>query len=155
MMTLDDIMPLIDNRSVTTEDFNSFISTIRESLPKSTIERSHLRLVRPKKVGPVDTSVSGVEHGLKHKGDTSPLRTRRGRNAVKDRGEYNKKHASEFSEEVEFLLSNRDVEPDKIVIANVDESKLLRLVVRLLREDVLDRDWLYSLKGVIECHLKS
>ncbi len=142
-IALESLIRSIDDRTVTTEQFNLFL----ESLPKSTVERSIYRRERVTTPDPAERKPSRqVSHRISHRGDTSPMRTGRGKNAVRKQAEDNKRHPEKFAEAVQFIVGNRGKPITESSLAVVtDKGALQQLVTKLLNVDSNDRDWYYQL----------
>lgn len=139
---LNDVLLKIEDGTLTTDDFNKFIS---EALAKGTSERLHRRTRRS--VGPDDVSMVG-RVTPKHTADNDP---RKGRGARNFRGAEKKKqdkekqnHPEWFTESIEFLSLNHNKPVSKVSVSN--PAFLKRLVARLMHENTeFNKDWLYRL----------
>jgi len=144
---LDRIFCLIEQRTVSTDDFNNLI----ESLPKHGNERV-IRHVRSPASGVSPPTKKPGEKTPKRAGDTSPMKTRRGRNAVRDRGKENKENSEEFRIAAEFLLRNncRPIREFAKDLVDINKRPLLLLVSELCNRTNtgdLNKTWLMTLKN--------
>lgn len=140
-MKIDEILNLIENKQITTEHFNTFIETTAKSAHEKVFRRS--RLHKNEQDGNPETTAKRIVRT----GDTDPTKTRRGKNAVKKRGEQNKLNANKFTEAVEFINSNQGKPLSECNLDQVqDLNKLKTLTIRLLTtKDHQNHSWLSDL----------
>jgi len=150
-MNIDKLLVLIEDKSVTADDFNNLL----ESLPKSTVERVQRRVrVKPgNPLRPVDTNpVKKAEHSVSRTSDTDPTKTAHGRRSVAKRGAINKQKANRFKEAIEFLVNNNN----RNIIECSEECKdpfvITTVINRLLGkpDTMFNKDWLYGLKTCLD-----
>jgi rubrerythrin len=143
---------LIDEKTVTADDFNRFIA---ETSPTS-INKRVQRQLRPHKIGP---QVSSPERSVDDKTDhepadhNDPTTTSRGRNALRKQIKSNKANADQFREAIEFLQENTGkslLECKAQLEKVVDLESLNRLITRLSQwPNAYDRDWLTGLNELV------
>jgi len=123
--SLDKILELINNKTITLKDMNIFF----EALAKSAKERVD-RQTRPE-VGPEIKDVDKkVKSKVQRKGNTDPTQTLRGKQAVKKQGEKNKKNADKFkkfNESFEFVgsFNGKPIHESLAGVAKVKDSSTL------------------------------
>lgn len=148
------IITLIEQKTVTADDFNNLIQEALETSIHKRIQRN----MRPKKFGPrIRSPGRKVDDVTDHEGDNNPRSTSRGRSAQQKRVEHNKTHPEEFREAIEFLNINHTKPLAECDISDIRSKQALeRLVTRLLREPgtAFDTEWLYGLKRMLsESHV--
>jgi rubrerythrin len=151
--SVEKLMRLIDEKTVTAEDFDRFIA---ETFPTS-INKRVQRQMRPGKVGPqVSKPGKKVDDKTDHEpsGHHNPTSTPRGRSALRKRIKHNKSHPNEFQfhEAAEFLKKHNGIPLSECEskLCEVDQASLYKLIKRLLqRPNPLNQSWLIGLGQLI------
>ena len=151
--SVERIMRLIDEKTVTAEDFDRFIA---ETIPTS-INKRVQRQMRPGKIGP---QVTKPGRKVDDKTDreppdhNDPTTTARGRGALKRQIKHNKAHSDQFREAVEFLQTNKGkpLSECQAKLANISNPVALRRLTTVLakRPSQLDQEWRDWLIGLDE-----
>lgn len=139
---------MIEDKTVTAEDFNRFIA---ETSPTS-INKRVQRQLRPKKVGPqVSSPGRKVDDKTDHEpaDHNDPTTTSRGRRSLQRQIKRNKAHPEQFREAIEFLRNNNG-KPLSECKAALDDianlGSLCRIATRLSqRPSQYDSEWLLNL----------
>jgi Mn-containing catalase len=150
------ILRMIDEKTVTADDFNRFIA---ETSPTS-INKRVQRQLRPKKIGPRSSS---PERKIDDKTDhepadhNDPTTTARGRGALRRQIKRNKAHPEQFREAIEFIQTNNKVslEECRMKLCDVvDQGALHQIVSRLLqRPNQFSHEWLAGLDNLLSNHV--
>jgi hypothetical protein len=144
---------LIDEKTVTADDFNRFIA---ETSPTS-INKRVQRQMSPHKASPTITNPGRkIDDKTDHEpaDHNDPTSTGRGKSALRKQIKHNKKHPEQFSEAIEFLQENKGLalsECKSKLCAVVDRASLHAVVKKLSqRPSQFDREWLVGLGSLIE-----
>jgi len=151
------ILRLIDEKTVTADDFNRFIA---ETSPTSLNKRVQ-RQMKHDKIGPQSSSVGRqVDDITDHEpaGHNDPTTTLRGKHALRRQIKRNKAHPEQFREAIEFLEVNRckPLEECQAKLVNItNPAALQRLTAVLVKRPGINKewqDWLVDLDSVISKH---
>ena len=150
--SVERLLRLIDEKTVTAEDFDRFIA---ETIPTS-INKRVQRQIRPGKIGP---QVTSPERKVDDKTDheppdhNDPTTTARGRSSLKRQIKRNKAHPEQFREAIEFLRAycGKPISECELRLCNiVDRSSLHKLTAALIqRPNELDKAWLVELNNLL------
>jgi rubrerythrin len=144
------LLRLIDEKTVTVDDFNQFIA---ETSPTSINKRIQRQLHH--KVG-IQTKNYGrkIDDITDHKpsGNNDPTTTSRGRRALDKQIKRNKKYSYKFNEAIEFFNKYNNIPLSECNINNiVDKASLQKLTKALLqRESNFSHKWLSELNSLLE-----
>jgi len=146
------VQGLIEDKKVTTKDFNLFL----ESLPKSSEERL-ARYTRLRKQYHLRSPGKQVDDMTDKVGNNDPTKTPRGKLSVNKQAKDNQRHPDRFVEAAEFVKqnANKPLEECQAEAATIkDKTALLALITRLLGQSgvQLNTDWLRGIKRVAEGH---
>ena len=154
--SLKKLLPLIEQKKVTIDDFNAFIS---ESLPKATHERimRHTRMtgLTPRHKTPANKVDDKTDHEPGRHND--PTSTARGKRTVATQGKRNKQNARKFKpggafgEAVDFIRTNHGKAITEAELNSIaDHIALYRLTTRLLSTPSdLNKDWLFGVHRLL------
>ena len=154
--SLKRLLPLIEQKTVTADDFNAFIN---ESLPKSTHERimRHTRMtgVTPKHATPANKVDDKTDHKPGRHND--PTTTARGKRTVALQGKRNQRNANkfkpgnQFGEAIDFIRTKHGKAITEAELNNVaDHIALYRLTTRLLATpSEFNKDWLFRVHRML------
>ena len=150
--SVERVMRLIDEKTVTADDFNQFIV---ETSPTS-INKRVQRQMKHDRIGPQVSHLGRqVDDITDHEpaDHNDPTTTLRGKHALRKRIKHNKAHPNQFREAVEFLRVNSEkpLSECKTKLCDVvDQVSLHKLVTRLLQQpSQFDHDWLIGLDDLM------
>jgi rubrerythrin len=146
--SVKNILRMIDEKTITADDFNRFIA---ETSPTS-INKRVQRQLRPKKVEPrISSPGRKVDDKTDHEpaDHNDPTTTSRGRRSLQKQIKHNKAHPEQFREAIEFLCNNNGKllsECKDALNGMTDLGSLCRIATRLSqRPNQYDSEWLLNL----------
>jgi hypothetical protein len=143
---------LIDEKTVTADDFNKFIAETNSTSINKRVQRQ----MKSAKIGPRSSSLGRqVDDKTDHEpaDHNDPTSTLRGKGALRNRIKHNKAHPEQFKEAIEFLQINKGLALSECEskLRDVDRGSLYMLVKKLSqRPSQFDDRWLSGLKDLIE-----
>lgn len=155
------IISKIENKSVTAEDFNNYISIImNESTPKSTTERVMRKVRNPLRKGHVDNPTGHQRLSLPSFSDrVTPRRETDGSEQMDHDGAAGHKRSTrtqdtmrrKVSEAVDFIIKHQGRPVEECDISSVvNRNTLAKLAVGLAKLPGTDTNWLLELSRKID-----
>jgi hypothetical protein len=148
--SIQGIYTSIDEKTVTAEDLNRFIT---ETSPTSIAKRVQ-RQMRHSKVDPRSTSLERqIDDKTDHKpaDHNDPTTTLRGKYALRRQIKRNKRHPEKFQEAIEFLTVNNGKPISECDIKGLNDLASLSMLISRLSQkpSQFEREWLLSLNNAI------
>lgn len=143
MISIDEILLKIENKTVTTDDFNLLL----EANSKSVRERIHRKTRITTDSDGVPDPVKAIEHKVKHKSNNDPTQTATGKRSVARQAKRNKKHPERFIEAIEFVNKYHNTSIDESIKAlnDVNDKNSLTLLLNKLSSIDKYKSWCESI----------